>query len=258
MGLGSLGEYIVQAADVLDKLGWRDRFRDRFWPFPRVVVLGSSGTGKSQTLRSLVNPIAEPIDRFHRTTVSQEFTLRLGDSAFFLVDTPGDAPHTLERERGLRLALAGSRGNPIGLIHIVSFGYHENSTNEDNYFGPAGLIERKLEEMRVQEIALLKELEHNRSFPIAWNVVILNKADLWWERRDDVFRHYSAGQFNDVLRAATRAEAAYMFYCCITKAFYELHPGPVCFNDRQRTGLRKSLLEALLQRVEGTPRKLQE
>lgn len=114
------------ALDLLNlaqKQGWLDQARDAFKKKHKVLVLGSSGAGKTNLLQSLATLAPEAIHFMNRTEFAQKHRIRIVSEPFQFQDTPGEQAKKPHRMKAIREALA----SPIaGVINVVSYGYHEH------------------------------------------------------------------------------------------------------------------------------------
>ena len=115
-------------AQLADKQGWFDELRDIFKIKHKVLTLGSTGTGKSNFIDSLQTLVPKAVDRLERTAYAGPDRVWLSDAIFDFIDTPGQDGH---RARRLEAIIEMLSEASFGLINVVSYGYHEYATGEN-------------------------------------------------------------------------------------------------------------------------------
>src|SRR3546814_13014133 len=77
---------------------------------------------------------------------------------------------------------------------------------------------------RETEIEFLNKLLHGliAASNKFWMITLVNKQDLWWDRRDEVHRHYNNGQYRDIIEEFTNKKGSINFQhefipVCLTK-----------------------------------------
>ena len=160
----------------------------------KVVVLGSTGVGKTQLIDSLTELLPRAISYLDRTTFSAHDDIQIGSQFFRVWDTPGQAASVTDRA----VTLPAVSGKPFGVINVVSYGYHEYRADLATVFSSDGSVrEAFLERHRGIEIEQLKTvLPHlTGNSNLRWFITVIAKADLWWGERDKVFDHYENGTY---------------------------------------------------------------
>src|SRR3712207_2411120 len=87
----------VAILQMAQKQGLLDKLVDAFKKKHLIVVLGSTGTGKSNFIDSLRTLVPKAIDRMSRTQFATQHRLKLAGTIFDFVDTPGDVGHIQRR-----------------------------------------------------------------------------------------------------------------------------------------------------------------
>src|SRR5438270_5656647 len=225
--------------------GFLDRLRNSFKKRHRILVLGTSGVGKTNFLSSLVLPLPSTIDYMDRTQFAQGWRVQIGDSPFLFVDTPGEDLHQTRRMDAIREALA--RGVD-GVINVVSYGYHEGRSGKDIATENGHTREDFLEERRFYEISAVQEwapLLGDRE-TANWLITVVTKADLWWNTRAEVLEYCERGTYAQNLGSAQQLRPVVLEYCSVLKRFYDEVPLSGEFDDRERIRARQRFFEHLL------------
>lgn len=239
----------LQLLQLAHKQGWLDQALNAFKKKHKVLVLGSSGVGKTNLLQSLTTLTPEAIHFMNRTEFAQKHQLKIAKEPFIFQDTPGELAKAPRRMKAIREALA----SPIaGVINVVSYGYHEHRSPDPAAFDSASNPkEEYLARHRDVEVAALAEWVEllGDEKHIGWAVTVVTKADLWWHRKDEVFAHYSTGPYAKSLGSLSRMAPTVVEYSSVFHKFYDRSPLSGDFDDRDRQRARANLLRTLLESV---------
>jgi hypothetical protein len=82
-----------------------------------------------------------------------------------------------------------------------------------------------------------------------WLITVVNKADLWWKRRNDVYGYYREGDYFKALGAAQTLQPVTLEFSSILKRFWSEGTMSGTFDDADRSRTRADLLRALLSAV---------
>lgn len=238
-------------AKILKKTGAIERVKD--WLLRRasqdVLVLGASGGGKSSFLKVLTgrNP---QIARLERTTKSEVVTGKIKNSYFKLTDTPGQPGEIYQQER-LRAIREASKKNGLGIINIVSYGYHEETVKFSDAVENRTAKATFLKDRRDLEIQLLGEWTTSlcgEGGAAAWVITVVTKADLWWESDDDqpVLTHYRSGPYFEALGDARSVSHDVMAFSSANQLFYGAVPMSGFYGDQQRSDHQDRLVAKML------------
>jgi energy-coupling factor transporter ATP-binding protein EcfA2 len=234
-----------------EKQGLIDRLTIAFKKKPRVLLLGATGTGKSNFLESLSVERPEPIARANRTVFPEAHLLTVeGTRPYRFVDTPGDTSPAMKDARidAIRESL-GARGGISGIINVVSYGYHEYQVTKDKVFLANGVVDPAfLTKHREIEIQQLDEWTSLLGSPIttSWLITVVTKADLWWDQRSVVNQHYSTGAYYAALREAQSLRPKVVMHSSVFSKFYGEAPLSGFFDEKDRQELKLQLVKALL------------
>ncbi len=240
------GKEVYQLAKkqgLLDRLVWALRKKHR------ILVLGATGTGKTNLITSLTEWIPQVIDWMNRTEFEEHHRLKIAGNPFVFIDTPGQALHKPARVDAIRQAMAG---RVEGIIDVVCYGYHEGrgkrseAVTQDDRANPD-----YLEARRTTEIQGLNEwtplLGGDRTAP--WLLTVVTKADLWWDRHTDVLKYYESGEYVDALGDVRMLNRGVVPYCSVVHRFYGQVSVAGSFDDSVRNRMRRHLLETLISAV---------
>jgi energy-coupling factor transporter ATP-binding protein EcfA2 len=231
------------------KQGWLDKALYAFRKKHKVLVLGSTGVGKTNLLQSLTTLTPEVIHYMNRTEFAQKHQIRIAKEPFQFHDTPGEIGKASRRTRVIREALAA----PIaGVINVVSYGYHEQRNVDASIFDDNGLpTQAYLERQRNMEINALAEWTEllGDEMHIGWAMTVVTKADLWWHKKDEVLAHYATGPYSAALGSLKRFAPSVLEYSSVFHKFYDRSPMSGEFDDRDRQRARSNLLRTLLESV---------
>ncbi|MDT0212565.1 GTPase domain-containing protein [Rothia sp. ARF10] len=231
-----------------EALRLHERLADFFKHKPYLLVLGSTGVGKTNFLRSLDASagLVEAIASSARTEASSTQVVRVEKQPFRVVDTPGQTAHQADRLRIVREALAEP---PVRVLNVVSYGFHEYLQNAHEAVADEAPIPQFLARHRETEIAAVREwvpLIGDRE-STKWVLTVVTKADLWWPQHDEVLRHYSEGEYARELKAADPSIVhAVVPYCSVIHQFYGRALLPGNFDDEKRLTTNLHFLDQLL------------
>lgn len=237
----------VRVIDLAQRQGWLTKLRDMLKERRPVLVLGASGVGKSNFLLSLRELFPPAIDAMNRTAEAVQERIKIDQEIFMFMDTPGQKLHSALRND----ALLDSLGTPkLGIINVVSWGFHENRTGGSEAIVRGKPDETWLSRHRDIEIEYLKEWAPFAAGRPEWVFTVISKADLWWNRRDEVFSYYEdpAGDYVKTLKDAGIRNHAVLGYCSVRHHFYGT-PINGGLDDKTRTDLQQQLLNAMLRVV---------
>ena len=214
-----------------------------------IIVVGSSGTGKTSFLKHMVG--VEPyIDRFDRSEDTEAKTGNIGSALFRLETVPGqkDGTYRDNRERAFREMMAVGR---LGVINVVSYGFHEGKTNPGDVFDSGTVRPEYLDRGRANEIEASSEwasLFFGNGGPGRWLVTLVNKADLWWtpDAQDSVMSYYETGPYYEKL-GSLGVPHSILPYSVTTQPFYGVSAATGNYSDQQRSMDHQKLVARLLE-----------
>ncbi len=212
----------------------------------KILVLGGSGTGKTQLINSIMNPMSEKLTTLQRTVAVEKRNITIGEYPFIFSDTPGQLLDEAKRKIAITDAI---RSQIEGVLNVVSFGYHEAAEARKERAIPesGGHIARSdyLQDRRAIEERLLSEWVPMFDPATAkWVLTVATKADLWWPDRDRVEKHYSEGSYAEGL-GSFRTSHTLVPYCSIIEPFYGTKTSGR-FGEHQKYALQSNLLDCLL------------
>jgi energy-coupling factor transporter ATP-binding protein EcfA2 len=231
------------------KRGYLDNLLNIFRKKHRILVLGHSGAGKSQFLKSLESALPETISALNRTQFVENKKILLNKKPFVFRDTPGQELHRPRRIEAVREEM---RGGLSGIINVVSYGYHEGAGEKSIAIDPAGTIRPEfLARQRASEIELLSEWTGLLGDRVTtnWLITVVTKADLWWHKKEEVLGHYSSGLYLDSLGDARSLQPIVLPYSSVFHKFYGEGNLSGTFDDNDRISLRNDLIKNLISAV---------
>ncbi|WP_233846360.1 GTPase domain-containing protein [Paraburkholderia sp. HD33-4] len=239
----------VDFLKLAKKEGWLDQALSAFKHKHNILVLGSTGVGKTNFLQSLTTLTPAAIDHMNRTEFAQKHKIKIAKEPFIFLDTPGELGKAPLRKKAIREAMAKKI---TGVINVVAYGYHEHRTPEKDVVNDQGIVDeayldahRKLEVSALAEwVELLGDREQ-----IDWAITIVTKADLWWHKKEEVFSHYQSGDYYQRLGSLSAMAPAVVEYSSVFHKFYGEGRLSGEFDDKNRERARGQLLNTLLQSV---------
>ncbi len=244
--LGLLGDF----AKIAYEKGWLKRIRDLFRKSHRILVLGATGTGKTQMIESFNEHMPDAIHYMDRTVGIRSHRVDNIGEAFKIIDTPGEEERSkAKRMDAIKEAL---RKGVSGIIDVVSYGYHEYDVDIGAAFNLDGSVNADfLEAHRAAEGRALREwtaiLGDRKT--TGWLITVVNKADLWWDRKDEVLEHYKSGTYSKSLGDARSLGPIVLPYCSVCHRFFGEGRLSGAFDDSDRNMLRSHMLQSLLEVV---------
>lgn len=184
----------------------------------KIAVFGISGTGKSQFLNSLGKSLEIPV----RTLTTDKIRYDLNDFPIQFFDTPGHSQRKFDRKKVLSEII---KNNFEGIINVVSYGYEENPDADlKSIFDQNQKVKESfLNANRGAELDRVSEwLPHIDTTNIRWIINLVNKADLWWDKIDDVNTYYENGVFSQAFKSVNNTTNILTIpYCSIIQPFFE-------------------------------------
>ena len=221
-----------------------------------VLVLGASGSGKTQMIASLAahaGLVDEVSRQLGRTTKDESIKVIVDATKFVFVDTPGQKEDPTHRAKAIDDALAKAGRKPkIRVINVVSHGWNEAMTPSSHVLVAGGGAVRPdfLIEQREREITSVRRWADRLLDPAKtkWMMTVVNKADLWWDDRDAVLSHYSNGDYDAVFKeySARLVSHEVVPYCSILRQFYDEVSPSGRFGDPDRAAISVEMMKRLV------------
>ncbi|TXM76609.1 hypothetical protein FV218_06605 [Methylobacterium sp. WL69] len=226
----------------------------KFWKLKNaypIVVVGASGTGKTALLRSLAG-LPAYVRREDRTDEVISAKAKLGELYLNIIDTPGEKEHSSKREIAFRDLM---RKKSVGIINVVSHGYHEGKALLSDVVSPENQIKESfLQSRREVELGLINEWLGplcGRGGAVQWVVTVVTKADLWWENSADqsVVRYYESEPYT--LGFSQNSEVAHSVrsFSAINHLFYNRIPMSGFYSDAKKLEDRTALIAHILSKA---------
>jgi energy-coupling factor transporter ATP-binding protein EcfA2 len=174
-------------------------------PTSTVLVFGASGVGKTTFGRFLSGIRPEDLARpYAESRVVETYPLR-DDPLCHIIVNPGQPAREERWKPALRRI---TRGGKLGIVSLVSWGYHsfgDLSYNEmDQYqqgMTTSEFVIAYSEDRRQREVEILKSVAtrlKDADHPV-WMLTLVAKQDLWWADRRAVREHYEQGEYAAVI-----------------------------------------------------------
>lgn len=213
-----------------------------------IIVLGSTGSGKTNLLESLgaAAALVDPIPSITRTQTPERRKVIVNERPFTIIDTPGQAAHAAQRQELYREGLANP---PVRMINVVSYGYHEYATgSKEALNGQGSPSDAWLERHRANELTAMREwlpLLGDRE-TTSWILTAVTKADLWWSEHDAVVDYYENGPYAEELtRQDPGLKHSVLPYSSVFHRFYGEAPLSGMFDDEDRLQTTTHFLQQL-------------
>lgn len=216
----------------------------------RVLLLGVSGSGKTQFLNSF---LGIPMLEDNRTYVPEDkYYIFPNGRKIQFVDLPGHDAYKNTRQRYIDEI---TKNKIKGIINVVNYGYNDAEVNEADVFktGENEIKNAYLRDNRKNELDQLDEWLgriHSGSKP-QWLITIVNKADIWYEKKDEVAAYYENGEYGNEFIEIKRVVPHYIFqYCSVINPFGG-RPMSIIMSERKKNEMQKNLRESLLRLISG-------
>jgi energy-coupling factor transporter ATP-binding protein EcfA2 len=236
------------AVNLAVEQGWFSKLLNALKKKHRILVLGSTGVGKTNLLESLKAIVPPAISAMSRTEFVEKRGFKIETEPFIFIDTPGQIGHKARRRDAIREAM---RDGISGVINVVAYGYHEHRSGHEEAFDSTGKVsESYLTTHRDLEIALLSEwtglLGDERT--AGWLMTVVTKADLWWGRRKEVDEYYrnADGAYAKAIQVAGDLNPITVDYFSVFHKFYGQGELSGLLDDTDRVRMRSDLLLSLL------------
>ncbi len=136
---------------------------------------------------------------------------------------------------------------------MVAYGYHEGMKGEDRAIAQNGQVnEAFLEERRSIELESMGEWVGllGEAGKVGWVLTLVSKADIWWNRRDEVMAYYSSDTYLRSLGKLSNIHIGVLPYFSIFHKFYGRSPLSGLVDDEDRYRLRVELIDRLLEAID--------
>ena len=205
----------------------------------KVLLYGDSGVGKTQFLNTLTGNNIYSTQRT-RVTQKRKLILSSGRKIIFL-DTPGH--QSAEMHRGEILNQI-SRGKIRGVINVVNYGY-QDSLELQEHPDTAFNVDTKevklsfLKENRKLEITRTKEFisRITPNIKLDWVITVINKADIWYSNKEEVYNYYSKGEYGKELAKLMHSVTLFTVPFCSVITPFANREMRLIFSEREKKTL---------------------
>lgn len=239
---------IEQIVKVAKDQGWFEKLIDYFSKRHNILMLGCSGAGKTELIKSLESLNPEIIHYTSRTRDKAISGLKINKHPFRFIDIPGEEGDLPIRNQ----AIIDHADSLDAVINVVSYGYHEYTYGKDEAITQDHQVSEKYLGMNIgREISTISEWSVSlggggRKYRL---ITVVTKADLWWSNQEKVLNHYQKGDYYSSLGAAQYLKPMVLPYCSVIKKFYDEAPTAGMFDENERVIHRNNLLRILVEVV---------
>jgi len=244
MDASTVGAIVKIAKDQ----GWFEKLVDFFSKKHNILILGCSGAGKTELVKSLESLTPEIIHYSSRTRDKSISGLKINNVPFQFIDVPGE-----ENDLPIRNQAIIDHLETIDVvINVVSFGYHEYTYGKDDaLLDRTHISDDYLDKNKQREIETIPEWSVSlggglRKYRL---ITVVTKADLWWADNPKVLEHYKSGDYFNALGTAQKLNPMVVPYCSIIKKFYDEAPTSGLFDENERIMHRSNFLRILVEVV---------
>ncbi len=193
---------------------------------------------------SLTDVMPAAISYLNRSVVDTQHRLRIGTQPFDFTVIPGDDPKGSVRSPALRRAL---RRGVSAVVNVTSWGYHEYPiASLKQAISNGRAVKAFLAQHREVEIERLGDWTPIVGDACPWLITLVNKADLWWDRKDEVLEHYRKGPYAGAVAGQTRMRHVVLGYSAVFHRFFERVALCGTFDDAERMRSRADFLKVLV------------
>lgn len=232
-------------ATTVSRAPWyKYKFNKYLKPKKRILVVGESGSGKSQFIECLKEKGAIVTESTMNVRIV-DITLPSGRRVEF-TDTPGQQTLQDQRNRAINY-ICGKKYN--GIINFVCYGYQATAdTKEDDVFqaGTTNVKPNYLEDNRRKELDQVDEwidrIDGNSG--VEWVLTIVNKADIWYDQRQDVMSYYNSLYRERLSGIKNFKQIPLIAYCCVITPFCK-KPMTIAMGEKEKVAMHHNLLETL-------------
>jgi len=239
---------IEMIVKVAKEQGWLEKLLDYFSKKHNILVLGCSGAGKTELIKSLESINPEIIHYTSRTRDKTISGMKINKVPFEFIDIPGE-----ENDLSIRNdAILQHAATLDAVINVVSYGYHEYTYGKDEAIlnGNGAVSEEYLEHNRQREIDTIPEWSISLGGVRKYRLItVVTKADLWWPEHKKVIKHYQNGDYHEALGPAQQLYPMVVPYCSVIKKFYDEAPTSGQIDESARIQYRNNLLRTLVEAV---------
>lgn len=240
----------VEVMTLAVEQGWFEKLRNSLRKRQRIIIVGSSGVGKTNFLKAVAEPLPDAIDAINRSEFAKRHRLSIARQAFEFLDIPGQRLHEARAKAAIRDVL--KKKGRVGVISMNAFGYHEYGVARKEAFGEDGNVSAAfLEAHRRLEIDYLHMWTPLLADPAVTSFLInvVSKADLWWDQRDTVLQHYESGDYHRALGDARALYPITVSFCSVIHKFFGRMSLEGSFDDPLKKRLRAHVFQTILEAI---------
>lgn len=208
-----------------------------------ILIVGESGSGKSQFLATIQGRKSFAHTRT-RVTEKSKVVLPNGYCVRFY-DTPG---HQILKSERLKALNALNRRKYDGIVNIVCYGHQSvDNVEVSTIFHGDVVREDYLNANKKKELKQVEEwLERiDRDSGVKWLLTIVNKADVWFEKSDEVLSYYREGLYSQALASLQRfVKLDVIPYCSVITPFCD-KPMRLVMGEKEKHALHLNFCNSI-------------
>lgn len=220
----------------------------------KVLVYGDSGVGKTQFLMTITGKNSYIAPTRTRQVQHYDLVLRSGRKVRF-IDTPGHKSTQKARNQALN---AMTKGKVDGIINLVDYGYQDSEQVQENLdkvfrSGSNDVKEEYLRDNRKLEIDRTREVISRISadVTIKWFITLINKADVWNEKRQEVIGYYEGEEFKEVMENLEHATTVTTCPFCSVITPFGNRPMKLTYSERNKKADYDNLIVTIEEFING-------
>ncbi|HNI44808.1 MAG TPA: 50S ribosome-binding GTPase, partial [Chitinophagales bacterium] len=227
-----------------------------------ILVVGSSGVGKTQFIQVLRNDSAttNPL----RTTKPEKHTTEIEKIKLVLTDTPGHEHYETILQGTIAANVTPNMikdnifwEHPLaGIINVVAYGYPEEPNINAKHLLLQGSFDEQLQKVNIGFLERNRnmELEHlnywlptiaENSSKVPWIINLINKADIWWDDENDVRQYYDTIFSEPFKHLRKDIEIMNIYFCNKVQPYYNKQRSSM-FGEQEKLHLQENFKNKLV------------
>lgn len=227
--------------------GWLEKLVDYFSKKHKILMLGCSGAGKTELIKSLESLNPEIIHYASRTREKAISGIKINKVPFEFIDLPGEEQDVSIRNQ----AILEHSKELDAVVNVVAYGFHEYTYGKDEAIAEGHSISGDyLTQNKKREIDTVPEWSISLGGVRPYRLItVVTKADLWWPDHKEVIPYYESGAYYSSLGTAKELKPMVVPYCSVIKKFYDEAPTSGQIDGASCIRFRNDLLRILVETV---------